>query len=208
LSKALPDELQAKFSEIRQKITSRLEHFSQVKVEQYFYELCFCICTPQSKAKNAYLVQLALQNLDFRNKEFDPTPLLRNPANYIRFHNQKARRLLEMREQYEEIEQVLLSDDSPVEKRRWLTDNLKGFGMKESSHFLRNIGCRDLAILDRHILKHLANCGLYDEIPKLGTKSRYLEIEKDFKNYAADLNVTIDELDLLFWSYETGEIFK
>lgn len=205
---ALPPELDNKLSEIRSEISSRLDYFSNVKSEEYFYELCFCICTPQSKAKSAYVVQLELQKLDFRNREFDPTPILRNPANYIRFHNQKARRLIEMRHKYSEIENVLLSDATTYDKRNWLTENLKGFGMKESSHFLRNIGYRNLAILDRHILKHLVRCGIYDEIPKIGTINRYLEVEKDFQNYAADINVNIDELDLLFWSYETGEIFK
>ncbi|MFI5201154.1 MAG: DNA lyase, partial [Candidatus Kapaibacterium sp.] len=80
--------------------------------------------------------------------------------------------------------------------------------MKEASHFLRNIGVRGLAILDRHILKHLKRLGVIKLIPTSLTKKRYLEIEKRWKKFADRVGISIDELDLLFWSIETGEIRK
>lgn len=133
---------------------------------------------------------------------------MRNPKNYIRFHNGKATRLTEIKQLYPLIEKILTSGLSAQDTRKWFVENINGFGMKESSHFLRNIGFRGLAILDRHILKHLVYCGLYDEHPKIGTQKRYLEVERNFINFADYINVNIDELDLLFWSSETGEIFK
>lgn len=85
-----------------------------------------------------------------------------------------------------------------------------GFGAVclHNSHFLRNIGKRDLAILDRHILKNLKNLKAIDELPKALTKKKYLEIEGKFKAFSNKIKIPIDELDLLFWSQETGEIFK
>jgi N-glycosylase/DNA lyase len=80
--------------------------------------------------------------------------------------------------------------------------------MKEASHFLRNIGERNLAILDRHIFKHLKRLGVIKEIPRSVTKRRYLEIEKKWHKYANKIGILLDELDLLFWSMETGEIRK
>jgi N-glycosylase/DNA lyase len=82
-------------------------------------------------------------------------------------------------------------------------------GYKEASHFLRNIGfADDLAILDRHILKNLKIFGIIEEIPKSLSKKKYLEIEEKMRNLANEVNIPLSHLDLLFWSKETGEIFK
>lgn len=87
--------------------------------------------------------------------------------------------------------------------------NVKGMGYKEASHFLRNIGfADDLAILDRHILKNLKIFGIIEEIPKSLSKKKYLEIEEKMRNLANEVNIPLSHLDLLFWSKETGEIFK
>ena len=34
-------------------IQSRLKEFSQIDEKEYFYELCFCLLTPGSKARQA-----------------------------------------------------------------------------------------------------------------------------------------------------------
>jgi N-glycosylase/DNA lyase len=147
-------------------------------------------------------------DMNFYEEPFNPADILRTPEHYIRFHNQKATRLLKAREQFEDILKTLRSDLNPEEKRLWLAGNLKGLGMKESSHFLRNIGYSGLAILDRHILKHLAICGVFGEIPKPVNIKSYLNIESAYKDFALWAQIPLDELDLLFWSYETGEILK
>lgn len=204
----LPEFLSEKYDKLKYDIKLRLEEFEKIKPEKYFYELCFCICTPQSKAENALIVQNKLEELDFLNNEFDPTSILFNKSNYIRFHNQKSKRLLLLKKQYYKIFEILDSDLNDTEKRLWLRKNINGFGLKESAHFLRNIGYKNLGILDRHILKHLHYCGLFDDIPKITNDKMYNEIEKQFFNYAASINIPMDELDLLFWSYETGKIIK
>ena len=95
-----------------------------------------------------------------------------------------------------------------MEKRILLVGTIDGMGMKEASHFLRNIGYCGLAILDRHILKHLVLCHVYDELPKIGSAKKYLEIEAMFSEFCDMFGIPIDEMDLLFWSYETGVILK
>lgn len=204
----LTAELIQKYSEIKHEIAARLSQFKLVPTELYFYELCYCICTPQSKAINAWEVQRILMELDFQNNPFDPTEILREPGRYIRFHNQKSLRLLQSRVEFPEILKVLDSDLNNYEKRDWLAGNFKGFGMKESSHFLRNIGYTGLAILDRHILRNMTNCGIYDELPTIKSAAHYREIEKDLLKLSVHAGIDIDELDLLFWSYATGEILK
>jgi len=192
-------------------IQSRLLEFEQVKIDEYFYELCFCICTPQSKAENSLKVQNILKKMEFREKDINLekiTEILRKPDNYIRFHNQKAKRLLLLKENYSDIEYLITSKMDNYEKRNKLELIINGFGLKEASHFLRNIGYKNLAIFDRHILKNLIKIGIYNEIPKINPKNKYLEVEKEFLNFAEKINIPIDELDLLFWSFENGEIIK
>lgn len=204
----LSPELSNKYILFKDNIESRLLEFSKIQAEKYFYELCFCFCTPQSKASSALIVQNELERLDFKNNSFDPVDILFRKENYIRFHRQKSNRLMEMKDRFTEIESLLNSDLDNFKKRNWLAENLKGIGYKEASHFLRNIGYRDLAILDRHILKHLVSCELFKEIPNISTKQRYLDVEKRFLEFAESVNIPIDHLDLLFWSEEAGEILK
>ena len=63
-------------------------------------------------------------------------------------------------------------------RERLFVLDVKGLGMKEASHFLRNVGRgKTIAILDRHILKNLKKYGAIDGVPTSLTKKRYLEIE-------------------------------
>jgi len=204
----LSKELQEKYKLKKFKIRDRLKEFKNISPEKYFYELCFCICTPQSKAKSALAVQEILEADDFRNSELNLQNILSNRNHYIRFHNQKSIRLNDMKVNYSAIEKVLLSEMSSNKKRDWLSENVKGIGMKESSHFLRNIGHIGLGILDRHILKHLVACNLFIDIPNISSNKNYKIVENKFFDFANHIGIPIDELDLLFWSEETGEIVK
>jgi N-glycosylase/DNA lyase len=205
----LPEPWHSTFEERKIAISGRLEDFANVPASQYFYELAFCILTPQSSAMNAEKTILELERDNFFGMGFDPTSYLRDPKHYIRFHNTKAKRLLVIRESFSELLACLTNTSLTAEQKRdIMLDSVKGLGLKESSHFLRNIGVRGLAILDRHILKHLLRLRVIREIPASLTTKRYLEIEKQWKRFAKRVDISIDKLDLLFWSMETGEIRK
>lgn len=204
----LTEDLRLKYAELKPAIQQRLADFKNVPSDEYFYELCYCICTPQSKAYNAGLVQLELKERDFFHKPFDPVSILRKPDRYIRFHNQKAERLLKARDEFPKIMSILNADLDNYSKRDWLESNFNGFGMKESSHFLRNIGYQNLAILDRHIIRHLLSCGVFEESPKINPTKYYRAAEQQFIKFAEAIEIPMDELDLLFWAYSTGEILK
>jgi N-glycosylase/DNA lyase len=66
----------------------------------------------------------------------------------------------------------------------------------------------DIAILDRHILRNLVRFGVIDKIPVSISKSKYLEIENLMRIFSLKLNIPLSHIDILFWSNETGEIFK
>ncbi|MBS1903370.1 MAG: DNA lyase [Bacteroidetes bacterium] len=205
----LPEPWAGVYAERKDAIRARLADFAAVPVTEHFYELLFCILTPQSQAKNAEQVIAKLKSDRFQEMAFDPTDLLRTPEHYIRFHNTKAKRLLAIRDMFADISSLLRTHWSePLVLRAAIRETVPGFGLKESSHFLRNIGIRDLAILDRHILKHLKAVGIIGRIPASLTDKRYFAIEKKWKKFASRVGIPIDELDLLFWSMETGEIRK
>jgi N-glycosylase/DNA lyase len=206
----LHEEYSARSSAIR----TRLTEFAMVPPAEYFYELVYCLLTPQSSAAHAERAVHELQAAGFERREFDPSAILRHKKSYIRFHNTKARHLCRAKEQFPEITaRITLSPRSAGDAesqvlREWLARNVRGLGWKESSHFLRNIGYRHLAILDRHILRNLRRHGVLRSIPTTLTQKRYLAIEKHFSSFAASVGIDMDEMDLLFWSRETGEIRK
>lgn len=198
-------ELRQEYEKKKHIILQHLQDFKNLSEEDSFYEMCFCILTPQSKGRRADRVIQELKKRDFRNNPFNPSPFLEKN---IRFHHTKSKRLLILQKDYNKIKKELDKISSPEEKRLFLIKNINGYGLKEASHFLRNTGHENLAILDRHILKNLYKNNVIKEIPKTLTPNLYFDIEKKFRDFSKKVNIPMDHLDLLFWSFETGEVFK
>lgn len=202
------EELREEFRTKRPAIRTRLKEFRRVSPGDYFCELAYCLLTPQSSARNADAAVNALRTARCFDRPAQTAEILRRTEQYIRFHNTKAAHIAEAWKLFPEVAEHLAGNTPAPALREWLVQNVRGLGWKEASHFLRNIGYRDLAILDRHILKNLKTHGVLRTIPKSLTPRRYQSIEKRFLRFAADVGITIDELDLLFWSRETGSIRK
>ena len=82
-------------------------------------------------------------------------------------------------------------------------------GLKEANHVLRNLGFgENIAILDRHILRNLKALNVIEKIPKSITEKKYYEIEEKMREYSDFSKIKMDELDLVLWYKQTGEIFK
>lgn len=186
------------------KVRARLEEFAALNKSgnnEWFSELCFCLLTANSKAKSALKIQAELGSDGFLNKSHEEIcATLRKHAH--RFHNNKSKFIVGARK-YKNIKDLLLNKTGR-EAREWLVKNIKGLGFKEASHFLRNVGYHDVAIIDRHILRYLAQEKLISEIPKTLSKQTYLEIEKILESF----NMPLDELDLIIWEKMTGEVLK
>lgn len=202
------DDLRREFSKKRPAIRARLEEFRRVPAEEYFCELVYCLLTPQSSARNAGVAVDVLRAAQCFDRPAQTAEILRRREQYVRFHNTKAAHIADAWKQFPEMAEHLAGNKPAPALREWLAKNVRGLGWKEASHFLRNIGYRDLAILDRHILKNLKAHGVLRAIPKSLTPRQYRSIEKRFLRFAADVGITMDELDLLFWSRETGTIRK
>jgi N-glycosylase/DNA lyase len=185
-------------------IKARLEEFRNFKEEGYFRELIFCLLTPQSNARKCWEAVEQLAKI----QEFTEENIRDALKTRTRFHNNKTGYIIKAKKEWNNIKSHLNNPDS-IELRNWLAENVKGYGLKEASHFLRNIGKSNnkIAILDRHILKNLKTLKVIKD-NKIKNKKDYLEKEQQFIKFAKSINIPIDALDLLFWSNETKEIFK
>ena len=91
--------------------------------------------------------------------------------------------------------------------RDWFAKTIKGLGYKEASHFLRNIGFKNIAIIDFHIIDLLEKFGIIQK-PKTLTKKKYIEIEQILRKIGERVNLSLDELDMYLWYMETKEVLK
>ena len=206
------EDLNAEYLKRQPEIKKALDDFRKIKQEtpeKIFQELCFCLLTPQSKAFNCWEAILQLKNNGslYTGSEGDIKNVLHRR---VRFHNNKAKYIVETRKLVmgKGFDWKNFLSGEPIEMRGWLVENVKGMGYKEASHFLRNIGFRDLAILDRHILRNLAKYQAIKEVPKTLGRKQYMEIEGKFKEFSKKVGIRMDELDLLFWSMQAGKVFK
>jgi N-glycosylase/DNA lyase len=197
-------------------ISSREKHFDNVwkngTEEEIFAELVFCLFTPQSKAVSCWA---AVNELAGKNMIFTASPeQIAKVISKVRFRNNKAKYAVQAREFFTaggkvKIKEKLDSFGNIYELREWIIKNIKGIGYKEAGHFLRNIGIgKDLAILDRHILKNLKRLGAIEEIPKTLNKKTYLEIEKKMQDFCKKADIPMSHMDMLLWCKESGGIFK
>lgn len=179
---------------------------------EIFTELLFCLCTPQSKARQAEKAVNLMreQGLLFSGDREALVPIL----SLVRFKNQKAESVLRAQARFIKngiptIKAELAEFQNPFEMRVFLTETVHGMGWKEASHFLRNIGLgADLAILDRHILRNMVTFGIIDEPVKAATGKNYRELELKLTNWSEQLGIPMDRLDYVLWYKEAQDIFK
>lgn len=201
--------LASEYKKRKNEIRRRLKEFASVYRrggDDIFAELCFCIMTANA---NALKCDEALQALKKRGLLLDGLTrhIMPHIKGRVRFHNKKARFIRGAREVFRKD---AIDPSDVIKTRDWLVKNVKGIGYKEASHFLRNIGLgRDIAILDRHILKNLKSYGVISKIPdSLGNRKVYLDIEGRMRRFSARAGIPMADLDLLFWAIETGFVFK
>jgi len=181
--------------------------------EAVFCELAFCLLTPQSKAKVCWdaVERLRSTGVLFAGGEREIAGLLRP----VRFWRKKAKFIAEARKRFTRGGRLALREElsplleRPEEAREFLVREVRGMGYKEASHFLRNIGWGgSLAILDRHILRSLAELGVIENIPGSLGRRRYLEIEQRMREFSGEIGIPMPHLDFVLWYSKTGEVFK
>ncbi len=199
-------------TEIGKEVRHRIQEFESFKhkpSQDWFSELCFCLLTANAKFKTAFAIQQELGHEGFMHSSL-PELVDCIRRNKHRFHNNKAKFIVAARN-YVNIKNKInniLKKEGEAAAREWLVKNIKGLGYKESSHFLRNTGCKTLAIIDRHILSVLKSFNIIKQKPETVTKKIYLKLEKKLQHIAQQLKMSAAELDLYLWYMKTGNVLK
>ena len=202
-------ELREYYALVEPQIKSRLaefEKFQNCGTDEIFKELCFCVLTANTSAKMGICAIDAAGDAMVEGGREKIREALKSCG--YRFPNKRSEYIAHNKKIKNEIRAKINSSTDVHELREYLVKNVKGLGYKESSHFLRNIGFRGLAILDKHILKSLAEFGVISENTPPKNRNEYRKIEKKMERFAEEIGIDMDELDLLLWSRKTGKILK
>ncbi len=200
--------LKLKPSEVKNLVDARIKEFSEFKnhsIHIIFNELCFCITTANCSAERCIDVQKRMGDGFLTLSETELASKLKEYK--YRFPNVRSKYIFEARKKIGQLENIIKSEYEEQILREWIVKNIKGIGYKEASHFLRNIGYNNLAIIDFHIIDLLVENNLIKR-PKTLTKTKYLEIEEILKEIGTRLKMNLAELDLYLWYLETGKILK
>ncbi len=196
-----------KATEVGDMVCERISEFRSFRKgtnEEIFGEMCFCILTANFNAERAITIQDDIQGGFISLSENALSKKLKSLGH--RYPNVRASYIVAARGHKKDLKRILGSLGGD-ELRQWFVKNIKGLGFKESSHFLRNIGFEDYALIDFHIVDLLVSHGLCDA-PKTMTKKRYLEIEGVLRGLGELLDLNLAKLDLYLWYMETDKILK
>ncbi len=177
-----------------------------------FEELSFCIFTANTSAEMGLKAVDAVRNVLITGSADDMT---RRLEGIYRFNNVRPAHIIHTRNYLKnslnfELKNKIKSFKNKNELRDYfaLNKDIKGLAYKEASHFLRNIGFKGYAILDKHIINSLHEFGVLPTNDKPKNAKEYLETEKKFIDFSKQIGIDMDELDLLLWSRKNGRILK
>jgi len=210
------EELKQIYLEKRREIRSRLAEFEEIgrtaSDEKLFEELVFCIYTAGASARMGLRSVEAVRPVLMTGTLRD---IQRALDHKHRWPEARGAYTFETREYLRQhsglrLRDLLSSFETPEARRDFFAANpgVRGLGYKEASHFLRNVGFRGYAILDKHILGRLAEFEVIESPKPPSTKKRYLDLEQKLKLFSERIDIDFDELDLLLWYTKTGEILK
>ncbi|MBI2542307.1 hypothetical protein HYV80_06365 [Candidatus Woesearchaeota archaeon] len=177
-----------------------------------FEELAFCIFTANTSAEMSAKAVDAVRNVLISGTADEMT---RRLEGIYRFNNVRPSHIVHTRAYLKnalnfELKNKIKSFKNKNELRDFfaLNKDIKGLAMKEASHFLRNIGFKGYAILDKHIINSLYEFGILKTNDKPKNAKEYLEMEQKFIDFSKEIGIGMDELDLLLWSRKNGRILK
>ena len=210
------EELKQIYQEKRREIRSRLAEFEAVGTtasdERLFEELVFCIYTAGASARMGLRSVEGVRPVLMNGSLGD---IQRALTHRHRWAEARGAYTFQTREYLREhcglrMRELLAGFETMAERRDFFAANpgVRGLGYKEASHFLRNVGFRGYAILDKHILARLAEFGVIESPKPPSTRKRYVDLEEKMKLFAGRIDIDFDELDLLLWYTKTGEILK
>ena len=195
-------------------------NWSNMTEEELWHELCFCVLSSNVHYETAYsaLLQLEAKRLVetsgcsaklIANELRRPIYLPRRKDGSFRryrFPRRRARDIVRARQYVYQInggiKNLLNRSNNAFEMRDFLTKNVPGLGLKEASHFLRDVGFSDsLAIIDSHVADYIRMN--FPEVQNVDhfTRRPYLELERLIQNVATSHNLSLAVLDMAIWEW-------
>ena len=208
-------DLKELYSEKKDSIKSQIDEFDEVHKQgddrRIFEELAFCILTSAVGPKVGARSLDAIKDILL---EASPEELIERLKG-VHKYPEKAYYIAHTRDYLKseyglKMNDLVNSYNDRLELREFfaLNKGIKGLGLTQASHFLRNIGIKGYAILDRNVVRSLYDLGVLDNPKPPTTKKKYVEAEEKMQGFANDLGLDIEELDMLLWSMKTGHIPK
>lgn len=209
LRELLDEVIRLRNSQVREIIERRMREFESLRdgsEEDLFRELVFCLLTANFSAEGALRILNSLGDEIFSLPKDELADRLAELGH--RYPKKRAEFIVEARRLIPVLKELVGSFRDERSFREWLVKNVKGLGYKEASHFLRNIGFKNISIIDLHVLDLLVRFGLLEDRPKSLSRRRYLEIESLLESLSRETGIPLGELDLYLWYLETGKVIK
>jgi len=205
---------------------NRCQEWNDMTEDELWHALCLCILSsnvPYESAQSAlsHLVKKGYLQLRWivqtRNSERLMAKELAKPL-YLprkrdgsyrkyRFPNIRSRNIVQAaRIVFSEkpwLSKLLAYRKPEAVVRDILVSNIPGIGLKEASHFLRDIGySSNLAIIDSHVVSFLEDiCAISPEEDRMISRNIYLELESVLQKLCKEHNVNLSVFDMAVWRY-------
>ena len=202
------------------------KNWKEMSENELWIELCLCILSsnvPYESAQSAlfHLIEKGYLRLEWINETPDSENILANELSkplYMpkrvdgshrryRFPNVRARNIFQaarvISSEEEWLSKLLKASKSEREVRDSLAISIPGLGLKEASHFLRNIRYSDrLAIIDSHVVSFLEEL---EDVPQTNTgtitRKSYLELESRLQKICDRNGLNVSVFDMAIWHY-------
>ena len=227
----------ATLTQVVQEYSKLMESFewkkkwSEMSEIQLWEELCLCILSSNVPYELALSAFWHLHNMQLLNPEWmiRCTSAVHQIAHELskriylprrkdgsfrkyRFPNMRAQNLVNAAEVLYQKDYhllwILINSAYDQEVRDFLVKNVPGIGLKQASHFLRNIGySKTLAIIDSHVIRFLIEVGaIRQEKIKSVTPKIYTKLEAVFQNPCENLDLDLSIFDMAVWRYMRGKL--
>lgn len=208
----------------------RRKRWNEMSEDELWYELCLCILSsnvPYELAKSAFLHLRDAQLLrperiiespnstkqiahELSRRIYLPKKKDGSYRKY-RFPNIRAQNIVSAAQtlylKSSGLFGLLKKARSEREARDFLAKNIAGVGLKQASHFLRNIGySNSLAIIDSHVIAFLKEVEVVPQRKiKTVTPEIYMKLERILQDLCKSLDLNMSIFDMAIWHYMRGK---
>lgn len=217
----IPEPVLNHYFKIQEKISTK--NWQNRTEQEIWQELCFCIL---STNVNYELVKSVVNVLDvnglldtnflllpnseqilfkwLNSNNFEPKKKNGELRKY-RYPNRKSNQIVGAAKKLysnNNIKRILSTFKTDIDARDYFIMTIPGLGIKEASHFLRNIGYSDsLAVIDIHMLNFLKKYSMVTSEKFSLTQRVYLKIETILKNLVRFHRLNMIIFDLAVWHH-------